>query len=81
VLGVSDVDGLAEFDGLTRWRSLLLRFPDGRSQSHRLVAIAGRLPGEFKRLLNEARTVYERFMLVDGDAPTPMYEWREIEEN
>ena len=78
---MSDVEGLEEFGGLARWRDVLLRFPKGRTEEHRLVAIAGRLPGEFKRPLNDARTVYERFVLVDGDAATPVYEWRDIEED
>jgi hypothetical protein len=78
---VSDVEGLEEFAGLARWRNVLLHFPKGPTEPHRLVAIAGRLPGEFNRPLNEARTVHERFVLVEGDAATPVYEWREIKED
>ncbi|MGA0569062.1 hypothetical protein ACO2Q7_17165 [Rathayibacter sp. KR2-224] len=56
---MSDVEGLEEFGGLARWRDVLLHFPKGPTEPHRL----------------------ERFVLVDGDAATPVYEWREIEED
>lgn len=72
---MSDVDGLEEFDGLGRWRDVVLRFPGGNTQAFRLVVIAGRLPFNFDRPLNQARTAYERFVLADADAELPVYEW------
>lgn len=77
---MSDVDGLEEFGGLARWHAAVLRFPGGRTEPHHLVAIDGRLPAEFTRPLNEARTAYERFELVGRDADTAVYEWRDLEE-
>jgi hypothetical protein len=80
VFGMNDREGLEEFGGLARWRDVLLRFPGGRTEPYRLVAIDGRLPAEFQRPLNEARTAYERFELVGRDSDVAVYEWRDIEE-
>ena len=77
---MSDVEGLEEFDGLGRWRDVVLRFPEGNTEGFRLVAIAGRLPINFDRPLNQARTAYERFVLADPDAEPPVYEWADIVE-
>lgn len=75
---MSDDDGLEEFGGLARWRQVLLRFPAGATESYRLPEIAGGLPGNFDRPLNDARTAYERFVLIDGAAEPPIYEWTDI---
>lgn len=80
VYGMNDREGLEEFGGLARWRDVLLRFPGGRSEPYRLVAIDGQLPAEFQRPLNQARTAYERFELVGRDSDVAVYEWRDIEE-
>ncbi|MBO1741594.1 hypothetical protein [Leifsonia sp. TF02-11] len=41
VIQMGDVDGLEEFGGLVRWRSALLRFPGGRTEHYRIVAMDG----------------------------------------
>lgn len=81
VYGMSDRDGLEEFGELARWRDVLLRFPGGRTEPYRVVAIDGRLPSKFQRPLNDARTVYERFELLGRDSDVAVYEWRDIEES
>ncbi len=80
VYGMNDHEGLEEFGGLARWRHALLRFPGGRTEPGRVVAVDGRLPAEFQRPLNEACTAYESFRLVGQDADVAVYEWRDIEE-
>lgn len=77
---MGDVDGLEEFGGLARWRNALLRFPGGRTEPYRIVAMDGRLPSEFKRPLNESRTTYETFVLTSNDTDVAVYDWRDIEE-
>lgn len=65
---------------LARWRNALLRFPGGRTEPYRIVAMDGRLPSEFKRPLNESRTTYETFVLTSNDTDVAVYDWRDIEE-
>ena len=77
---MSDVDGLEEFGGLARWRDVLLRYPQGRTEPYRMVAMDGHLPREFKRPLNESRTAYETFTLTRQDIDRAIYDWRDIEE-
>jgi hypothetical protein len=77
---MSDVDGLEEFGGLARWRDVLLRYPGGRTEPYRMVAMDGHLPGEFKRPLNESRTAYETFTLASQGVDGAVYDWRDIEE-
>lgn len=55
----------------------MLRFPGGNTEAFRLVAIAGRLPFNFDRPLNQARTAYKRFVLSDASAEPPVYAWTE----
>ena len=40
---MSDRDGLGELGDLARWRDVVLRFPTGHTETHRLLAIDGRL--------------------------------------
>ena len=77
---MSDDEDLEEFGGLARWRDVLLCFPEGSREQYRLPEIAGRLPRNFDRPLNDARTVYERFVLVDAVTRPPVYEWADIVE-
>lgn len=76
---MSDVGGLEEFGGIARWRDAVLRFPDGHIEAHRLVTVGGRLPHEFKRPLDEARTAYETFILVGLSADGAVYEWTRMD--
>jgi hypothetical protein len=76
-----DDDRLEEFGGLARWRDVLLRFPEGRTEPHRLLAIDGLLPYAFKRPLNEARTTYEMFVLTEPAREGAIYDWSDIEES
>ena len=75
---MSDDEGLEEFGGLARWRQVILRFPGGSTSRYRLPEIAGSLPSNFDRPLNDTRTAYERFVLADAAAVLPVYEWMEI---
>lgn len=77
---MSDVEGLEEFGGLARWCNVVLRYPDGRTEPHRIIAVDGYLPSEFKRPLNGSRTVYETFVLTSTAVDVAVYEWRDIEE-
>ena len=75
---MSGDEDLEEFGGLARWRQVILRFPGGSTTQYRLPEIAGGLPGNFDRPLNDARTAYERFVLADAAAEPPVYEWTDI---
>lgn len=77
---MDDAEGLEEFGGLARWRDVTLRFPGGRTEPYSIPMIDGRLPREFKRPLNDARTVYEAFDLAGQDADGAVYDWRDIVE-
>lgn len=77
---MNDMAGLEEFGGVARWRNVMLHFPDGHIESHRLVAIDGQLPNELKRPLNGARTAYERFTLCTIVGGGDVYRWVDFEE-
>ncbi|MGO4535150.1 hypothetical protein [Leifsonia sp. 2MCAF36] len=77
---MNDDEGLEEFGELACWRDVLLRFPGGLTRLYLLPEIAGQLPRNFDRPLNDARTAYERFVRADGAGELPAYEWTEIVE-